>query len=303
MSSSKPVILVVDDEPFNLEIIAEYLEGQGYELVMAESGDLAWAMLQAEPARYDVVILDRMMPGIDGIEVLRNIKRDKVLKVLPVIIQTAASAPEQIAEGLREGAFYYLAKPFNPTVLRAVVTTALRDNLEYAIEKQDIDDKLGAFRQLEEAIFTFRTSQEARQIALLLASLCPSRETAVIGLMELMLNAVEHGNLGISYEEKTGLIEEGRLQDEVARRLQLPEYASKVASVRFRRTEKSLIFNITDEGRGFDWKPYLEMSMDRLMHNHGRGIAMSRSIAFTQLSYSGVGNRVEAVIITDKPAG
>ena len=297
MSSQHPVLLVVDDEPFNLEIIAECLDGLNYELVTANSGNEAWAMLQAEPERYDAVILDRMMPGIDGIEVLRYIKRDEKLKVLPVIIQTAASAPEQIAEGLREGAFYYLTKPFQQTVLRAVVGTALRDYAEAMRKQSDEAGKFAAVAHLEDAIFNFRTTDEARQIADFLACLCPAKESAYLGLMELMLNAVEHGNLGITYEEKTALIQQNALHAEVHRRLALPEYAAKVASVRFRRTAKSLIFNIIDEGNGFDWKPFLEMSMDRLMHNHGRGIAMSRSIAFTSVRYSGNGNRVEAEIM------
>lgn len=299
MSSQKPVILVVDDEPFNLEIIAEYLDELGYELAMATSGEAAWSLLQADPHRYSAVILDRMMPVVDGIEVLRRIKCDKVLKMLPVIIQTAAAAPEQVAEGLREGAFYYLVKPFNPTVLRAVVATAMRDRAEYFVEKKDVDDKLRAFQYLEDATFEFRTIQEARQVAMLLACFCPSSETALMGLTELMLNAVEHGNLGITYEEKTQLIADGRLRDEVERRLALPEFAGRVVSTRFRRSGNRLIFNITDQGKGFDWTSYLEMNVERLMHNHGRGIAMSRNLAFTHLTYHPPGNSVEAVIVIE----
>lgn len=297
MSSQHPVLLVVDDEPFNLEIIEECLDGLGYELITASSGDQGWAMLQAEPARFDAVILDRMMPGIDGIEVLRNIKRDDRLKILPVIIQSAATAPEQVAEGLREGAFYYLTKPFEQAVLRAVVATALRDFSEAMRRQSDQESKFAAIMLLEDAIFNFRTTDEARQIADLLSCLCPAKQPAYLGLTELMLNAIEHGNLAITYEEKSALIQQDGLQEEVTRRLALPEYADRCASVRFRRTGKSLIFNITDEGAGFDWKPFLEMSMERLMHNHGRGIAMSRSVAFTSLNYIGCGNRVEAEII------
>jgi hypothetical protein len=118
-----------------------------------------------------------------------------------------------------------------------------------------------------------------------------------MGLMELMLNAVEHGNLGITYDEKSKLIAENGLQEEIERRLALPEYADRIATARFRRVGKSLIFTIKDEGQGFDWKSYLEMSLDRLMDNHGRGIAMSRSISFTHLEYRGKGNCVEATII------
>lgn len=296
MSKNKPVILVVDDEPLNLQMIADSLGGMDYELVMAASGEQAWAMLQADPHRYSAVILDRMMPEVDGIEVLRRIKCDQALKILPVIIQTALAAPEQVAEGLREGALYYLAKPLNPTVLRAVVATAMRDRAEYFVEKQDIDDKLKAYQHLKDATFSFRTDAEARQIAVLLSSFCVSGDIALMGLTELMLNAVEHGNLGITYEEKTRLIAEGRLHEEVDRRLALPEFADKMATARFRRIGKRLVFNITDQGKGFDWATYLEMSEERLMHNHGRGIAMSRNIAFSSLTYNAPGNSVEAVI-------
>lgn len=297
MSSKQPIVLAVDDEPVNLEVISEFLDGQGYELVTATSGEQAWAMLQADPARYDAVLLDRMMPGIDGIEVLRRIKQDKALKLLPVIIQTAASAPEQVAEGLRNGAFYYLPKPFNAVVLQAIVATAIQDHAQYVLEKHDVEARLQATECLDDAMFTFRTPAQVVQIVSLLASLCPSREAAHMGLTELMLNAIEHGNLGITYDEKTELVAGNRLRDEVERRLALPEFSARSASVRFRRTGKSLIFNITDEGKGFDWQPFLEMSMDRLTHNHGRGIAMARSIAFTQVVYSGSGNRVEATIL------
>ena len=124
----KPVLLIVEDEPILQMIITEILDGLGYELIVVESGEAAWDKLQAEPRLIDAVLLDKMMPGIDGIEVLRRIKQHEQLKGLPVILQTAACSPEQIAEGLFEGAFYYLTKPFKPEVLRALVANALRDN-------------------------------------------------------------------------------------------------------------------------------------------------------------------------------
>ncbi len=296
MNKNKPVILAADDEPFYLQIIAETLAESGYELAMAGSGEQAWAMLQADPQRYSAVILDRMMPEVDGIEVLRRIKRDRVLKALPVIIQTGLAAPEQIAEALRAGAFYYLVKPLNPTVLRAVVATAIRDRDEYFVGKQDAADKLKACDYLQDATLAFRTDAEARQIAILLSSFCAASEIAMMGLTELMLNAVEHGNLGITYEEKTSLIDQGRLREEVTRRLALPEFSDKTATVRFRRLGNRLVFNITDQGKGFEWPRYLEMSPERLMHNHGRGIAMSHNIVFSSLTYHAPGNSVEAVI-------
>lgn len=296
MSTHPPVLLVVDDEPLNLAVISEFLDGLGYELVLTDSGEAAWKMLLEEPSRFDAVLLDRMMPGMDGMEVLRRIKQDPLLKLLPVIMQTAASSPEQVAEGLKAGAFYYLAKPFKQGVLRAVVATALRDRADQVLETLHAKYKHLALGHLDEAHFTFSSTEDAHHIAALLSCLCPSQEAANMGLIELMLNAIEHGNLGISYEEKTRLITEDRLQEEIERRLAMPDYSGKVATVGFRRTGNNLIFTIKDQGTGFDWKVYLDMSLDRMMDNHGRGIAMSRSISFTKLEYRGNGSCVEATI-------
>jgi CheY-like chemotaxis protein len=298
MSKLQPAVLIVDDEPFNLRVIEEFLADCNYRLVTATNGTDAWNRLQADPEGFDAVLLDRMMPDMDGIEVLKRIKCDPHLRLLPVIMQTASSAPSQVAEGIREGAYYYLTKPFEPEVLRTVVATAIRDRAEYHATEEHREAEQQAIHLLDLAEFTLQTPANARSVALLLSSFCPSPQAACIGLVELMLNAIEHGNLGISYDEKTQLITENRLYDEIERRLALPEYAGRRATIKFRRTGASLIFTIHDEGNGFDWKPYMEMSVARLMDNHGRGIAMSKSIAFTHIEYRGKGNSVIATIIT-----
>lgn len=296
MSHNQPTLLVVDDTRINQILICKYLQNANYQFEIANNGEEAWAMLQACPEKYDAVLLDRMMPGIDGMEVLRRIKKDSQLKFLPVIMQTTASSPEEIEEGMSAGAYYYLTKPYTSEVMRAVVSTALRDRAERLMESSSYETMCVAFRHLDQAYFTFHSTKEARQIAELVSNLCPSRDEAHMGLMELMLNAVEHGNLGITYDEKTVLISEDRLHTEVDYRLSLPEYAKKMASLQFERIDNNLVFTIKDQGQGFDWTQYLEMRLDRMMDNHGRGIAMSRSISFSNLEYLGNGNCVVATI-------
>lgn len=117
-------ILVVDDEPMNLEIIREYLDDPAYTLDCFPGADAAWERLAAG-ARYDLAILDRMMPGMDGIELLRRIKADARHAAMPVVLQTAASAPEQVGEAVAAGASQYLTKPFEVEALVAVVQAAL----------------------------------------------------------------------------------------------------------------------------------------------------------------------------------
>ena len=127
MSDPKGVILIADDEPFNLEIVSELLEDAGFEPVMIENGGEAWALLDEQPERFDAVLLDRMMPGMDGLELLNRIKADPRLHQLPVILQTARAGKQDVTDGMAAGAFGYLSKPFDKAMLIDVVTRALAD--------------------------------------------------------------------------------------------------------------------------------------------------------------------------------
>jgi anti-sigma regulatory factor (Ser/Thr protein kinase) len=120
-------------------------------------------------------------------------------------------------------------------------------------------------------------------------------ERLAIGLIELFLNAVEHGNLGIGYKEKSVLNLNGTWDVEIERRMALPENASKVVEVEFQRVQKEIRFRIRDQGQGFDWESYLQFSPERAFDSHGRGIALARNLSFSRLEYQGSGNEVIAV--------
>ena len=148
-----------------------------------------------------------------------------------------------------------------------------------------------------ETSFTLQTLDECRTLAKQLAQLCPNPETAYVGLIELLINAVEHGNLGISYTQKSLLQEtKGAWENEVERRLTLPENFEKRVFLQTWRTEEEICFLIRDQGEGFDWEPFLKINPERLMHSHGRGIAMARYIAFDSLEYRDTGNEVLATV-------
>ena len=113
-------ILVVDDEEFNLKILAEDLERNGYSTVEAMDGRKACDILQKD-RRFDLILLDRMMPGMDGMQVLANIKNDINLRHIPVIMVTAASSKEEILEGVAAGVYHYLTKPYDIKLLLALI--------------------------------------------------------------------------------------------------------------------------------------------------------------------------------------
>lgn len=294
---SNATVLVVDDEPFNLEIIQEYLDDEGYMLFTAEDGDDAWQKLEAEPDKFDVILLDRMMPRLDGMEVLAKMKSHRKLKSIPVILQTAKASQQNIIEGMNSGAYYYLTKPFDDEMLRSIVRTAIEDKYRYDQLISQLEESVRGLSTLKDAIFEFKTIDEANDLAKILANACAKPDRAVTGISELLINAVEHGNLDIKYEEKSRLVALEQWQQEVDRRLQLDEYKAKKVLVRFKRDGRFNRILIKDEGNGFDWQNYLELDPRRAFDSHGRGIAMAKMMSVEKIKYLGNGNQVELIIL------
>lgn len=289
-------VLVVDDEPVGREMLAENLGLDGYDVVEAESGEAAWQLIEAAPGRFDAILLDRMLPDMDGIEILHRVKTRADMTGVPVIVQTGMTADTEVLEGLRAGAYYYLTKPFSAETLLAIVAAATRDYRGHKALEDEVRRQGRMLASLKTARFAFRTPDEARNLAALVANAAPDPERVVLGLSELMLNAIEHGNLAIGYDRKSALIEADALHREIESRLGSPEFGQRTAELEFRRDAGELNFLIRDQGTGFDWQGYLEMRPERAFDTHGRGIAMSRLISFDRLEYRGCGNEVEAAI-------
>ena len=114
-------ILVVEDTHANLKLIMDILMAEGYQVRPADNGELALALVAAMPP--ELILLDILMPGMDGFEVLRRLKaRDETCDI-PVIILSAITEVEQRVEGLNLGAVDYISKPFKPGELLARVRT------------------------------------------------------------------------------------------------------------------------------------------------------------------------------------
>src|SRR5918995_495535 len=119
-----PRILVVDDNPANLEILETRLARQGYEVITARDGDEALVAARAQAP--DLILLDVMMPGKDGIQVCRELKADPSLPFMPIILVTAKAAPDDIVAGLDAGGDEYITKPVDHAALVARVRSLLR---------------------------------------------------------------------------------------------------------------------------------------------------------------------------------
>jgi DNA-binding response OmpR family regulator len=121
---SKPKILVIEDESDILEVIQYNLEREGHKVIACRNGEQGLSRIRTD--NPDLVILDLMLPGMDGVEVCRQVKSDPITRAIPVIMVTAKAEESDIVLGLGIGADDYIAKPFSPKELIARVKVVLR---------------------------------------------------------------------------------------------------------------------------------------------------------------------------------
>ena len=293
-------VLVVDDQLADRELLSERLGMAGFEVETAVDGVDGWDKLRAGASDYSVVLLDRRMPRLSGLELLKKMKEHEELKHVPAIFQTGAGERAEIQEGIEAGCYYYLVKPYDTEILVSIVRAAINDFTRYEAFRSEVRKGMRGLLTMQEARFEFRTIKEAGELGTLLAYACPEPERQVVGLTELLINAVEHGNLGITYSDKTRLNAEGTWRQEVEQRLQLDEYKDRRVRVAFERDDAGVSIVIRDEGDGFDWTPYLQIDPKRAFDTHGRGIAMAKMLSLTKLEYRGCGNELLAYIATEE---
>jgi len=295
MSDSKTTLLIVDDEPFNLDILQEHLEDEGFDIITAEDGPQALDVLMNTDSVISTILLDRMMPGMDGIEVLKKIKSEPEYKHIPVIMQTAAASDTDVIEGLEAGAFYYLTKPFEPELVVTVVNSALTDYENFLKSKESSNETDELMPLVHNLSVKLKTIEEAHYVVGRIANVYPEPDRVLLGMSELLVNAVEHGNLGITYDEKSELLTNNTWKQEIEKRLTQSPYKERAITVEIKKTDSEIVLVIEDEGEGFDWQSFIEMDSERAYDSHGRGIAMANMVSFDSVTYNDVGNKVTCV--------
>jgi anti-sigma regulatory factor (Ser/Thr protein kinase) len=201
-----------------------------------------------------------------------------------------------MVSGFDAGAYSYISKPVDADVLVSMIRSAAADWQHVQELNRHIRSDTETLALALKARFEFRSPDQAMGLGSLLAKTCPDPDRIVMGLSELLVNAVEHGNLEIGYDAKSRLLQERTWKREVERRLATPGLGDRVAIVEIERTDDGMVFTIRDQGRGFEPAPYLEIDPSRVMDGHGRGIAMARLLSFDDLRYEDGGRCAIAVV-------
>lgn len=190
-------ILIVDDIQANRDLLVRRLERQGHQTVVAESGSEALSLLASTP--FDLVLLDIMMPGMDGYETLQRIKEDPTLLHIPVVMITAVDETESVVRCIELGAADYLSKPFNPVLLRARIGSCLR-------EKRAWDREVGLFDELQKSYRHLKALETMRDdlTHMIVHDLRTPLTSILVGLQTLEsvgdLNEIQQEMLGLSMD-------------------------------------------------------------------------------------------------------
>jgi signal transduction histidine kinase len=171
-------ILIIDDNPTNLGAVVEYLEGFNFEIIAARNGQIGYR--RAKIAQPDIILLDVMMPGIDGFETCQRLKADEITKEIPVIFMTALNSVKDKVKGFEVGAVDYVTKPIQHEEVLARITTHLQirhltqqlqvTNNELIRLNRDLEEivaeRTGELRESEAALRKHVTLLEEQQIKL-----------------------------------------------------------------------------------------------------------------------------------------
>lgn len=252
-------------------------------------------------SEFSIVIVDLAHCSLEEQEPLVDLLGKLPFKNSSLIVLHEENKKDDISVQLLEKASVLLQHPLEMEKLEKVLQDCLRSYQQKTSFQKDLNSIMSAFKSMDKGRFPFQSLADAKSLSMLLSVICPNSNDAAVGLMELMVNGIEHGNLEISFDEKGKLLEEGRWHSEIDHRLTLPKFKERVANIEFNRNKEKIEFVITDEGSGFDVKKYMseknkENNTSDFQRFHGRGIKLAKKACFDELEYLGQGNQVKATI-------
>jgi len=291
-------VLIIENEPTQRIALEAVIKGWGHRCRTASGATEARGYLEEDAFAYEAVLLDWGLPNREGLGLLKWIEQQRERADLEVIIQSRGEVPQDIRDAINRGACYYLSKPYELPQLRALIQAAESSRDLKRSLKRRVSEIQDIVRLLDTAALELRGVEEAEIVAAHLGAAAGDPQLG-IAILELLLNGIEHGNLEISYEEKSELLESGRYESELEKRLAAEEHRDKLVTVVLKRVEDHLEILISDCGSGFDYESYVAFDRERVLDSHGRGVLLACGLLKTE--YLHPGNRVRVELPLARP--
>lgn len=292
----QPAVLAVADDRIARMLLTRAIMAMGNTAHAAATGAEAIGLLQEKGRTLDAIIIDYALADYSALSLVKRIKADPTLFAVPVIMLTADGDAAQVQRAVDAGVFYSLTKSTADSLLGSVLAAALRERAQRRATMAELSRRDAAGKQIRTCTLSLKTLHEAQDVAVFLATCFPQPDKVVTGLIELLMNAIEHGNLGIGFEEKGRLLAEKRWLTEVDARLAMPQHSAKTVDVIYQHKDDGWYVQITDKGEGFNWKKFWHIDPARAGEGHGRGIARARLTSFDKVAYNEAGNQVTAMV-------
>lgn len=297
-------VLVVDDQKEVLGFFQDVLKQHGYDVLAASNGEQALRTYREH--RPSFTITDITMPGMSGLDLLRQIKA--LNAEAAVMLMTGAGSEQYAIEALRCGAVNYFNKPLDINELINTLNRYSSLAAGYDFEHYAAEFLIGEQLRLELRNDIGQVNQAVQMIVNHCRATFPLSDifTLRFGLYEMLVNAIEHGNLGIGYEEKSLALEQNRLAELIEQRAAQKPYCDRRVQVRCDISPRGFECHIADQGEGFDHSVYSSVEDAGALFEqlgtslHGRGILLTR-LQFDEVCFNDKGNAVR--ILKRTPVG
>jgi DNA-binding response OmpR family regulator len=283
-------ILIIDDESPVREVLKIALKENGYDVREAEDGRRGIdSFSEANP---DIVITDVNMPEMSGIAVTQKIR--EMNSDVDIVIMTGYGSEELVIEALRAGASNYIKKPISFKELFTILDgiylkrqnkkryEVLKDVLLEEMKTIAIDNDIRkVWGTVNQVFFNAATRLGEREL-----------DGIKLGLYEIIVNAIEHGNLGITYEEKEDALNRNVYQNLLEVRLRKAREEKRTVNIKSVLDRAGVVIEVRDEGKGFDYsKLPTATDAESIMSAHGRGVLLA-SLYFDSIEFQSPGNAV-----------
>ncbi|BET27019.1 signal transduction histidine kinase [Limnobacter thiooxidans] len=253
-------ILYVEDDEHIQWLTGTLLTTLDHEITEAANAAQAWSLLEQNPKQFDCLILDKNLPECSGLDLLKAIRSSAWHYDIPVIMLTAEAGNNGLIECLEGGVSLYLSKPATRELLKAALEQLQGENRKRLGLLNLSNQFSSAVSNLTEGYFRIQNPSQAKSLAFLLSQQTQNPDRTYLGILEVLVNSIEHGNIRFNNSQLKNQLGKSDLHAQLDSLSKQPPFCEKWVDVRLSSDDFITRIEVRDQGIGFDWKRTLSQN-------------------------------------------